>query len=327
MSGINLRYSQGRTLVELMIAMTIGLVISLAVTSLFVNNSQTYRIFDDKAVMEEDGRFALNMLAYHIRMAGTGPSINTTLQTESGGGVSSFDPSTGEAIFGCSGGFLSPVAAANPALAFPVPCNSSATGPDGLVIRYVVDLDNSNQASASLVAPTDCLGQPVALSMKTPPLQSDYTVENRYYVVVDPVTSRSDLYCVGNGDIPLNTAPLKAGKRVMANVIDMKVIYGYDQQNKQSANSFFNAADLMAPTVPIPANESLSLSGAAPSKWSRIVSAKICLVMRSASDALAPKPMTYTDCSGTVVAAADKRLYSTFSTVVSIRGRINGRSL
>lgn len=327
MSGINLRYSQGRSLVELMIAMAIGLVISLAVTSLFVTNSQTYRIFDDKAVMEEDGRFALNMLAYHIRMAGTGPSINTTLQTESGGGVSSFDSATGEAIFGCSGGFFSPVVAANPALTFPVPCNASTTGPDGLVVRYVVDLDNSNQASASLVAPTDCLGQPVALTVKTPPQQSDYTVENRYYIAVNPTTSRSELYCVGNGGIPLNTAPLLAGKPIMENVIDMKIIYGYDQQDKQSANSFFNASDLMLPTVPAPAGGTISLSGAPPNKWSRIVSAKICLVMRSASDALTTAPMTYTNCSGTVVTAPDKRLYSTFSTVVSIRGRINGRIL
>ncbi|MFZ6747239.1 PilW family protein [Undibacterium sp. JH2W] len=317
----NLKYSQGRTLVELMIAMTIGLIISLAVTAMFVNNSQTYRTFDDKSVMEEDGRMALNMIAYHVRMAGTGPTLNTGLQTATGGGVSSYDLTGGEAISGCSGGYVSPVAV-------PVACNLTTTGPDSFTVRYVVDLDNSNQASPSLVAPTDCLGQAVALNVRPPPGQSDYTVENRYYIAVNPTTLRSELYCAGNGGIPLGGAPFLAGQPIMENVIDMKLIYGYDQQNYQSANSFFNAADLMGATVPAPVGEATPLPGdPAITKWSRIVSAKICLLMRSANDGLSPKPMTYTNCSGTVVTAMDKRLYSTFTTVVGVRGRLSGSTL
>lgn len=317
MIGINLRYSQGRSLVELMIAMTIGLIISLAVTSLFVNNSQTYKIFDDKSVMEEDGRMALNMIAYHVRMAETGPPKNTTNQSESGGGVSTYDKiGSGEAIAGCSGGFVSPVAV-------PAACNPSTTGPDSILIRYLVDLDNANQASGS-PAPTDCLGQAV------PQGSNGFTVENRYYIAINPTTNRSELYCAGNGGVPIG-APLSAGKPIMENVVDMKIIYGYDPMYTNSANSFYSAVDLYAPTVPGPYP---SLRRPPPldpldihSKWYKVVSAKICMVMRSANDGLAPKPMTYTNCAGTVVTATDKRLYSTFSTVVSIRGRVSGRTL
>ncbi|PXX40058.1 PilW family protein [Undibacterium pigrum] len=327
MSGINLKYSQGRSLVELMIAMTIGLIISLAVTSLFVNNSQTYKIFDDKSVMEEDGRMALNMIAYHIRMAETGPQKNTGAQVAAGGGVSSYDQNI-EGISGCSGGFISPLVPASPVPAVnPVPCNLSTTGPDSLTVRYIVDVDNSNAAAASAAAPTDCLGQAVPQTVKFPTTDSNYTVENRYYIVTNSSTGRSDLYCAGNGGVPIGTA-FSAGKPIMENVIDMKIVYGYDQQNKQSVNSFFNAADLMAPTVPDPVGEADPLPGDPPiTKWARIISAKICLVMRSENGGLAPKPMTYTNCSGTVVTAPDKRLYSTFTTVVGIRGRVPGRSL
>lgn len=322
MSGINLRYSQGRSLVELMIAMTIGLIISLAVTSLFVNNSKTYKTFDDKSVMEEDGRMALNTIAYQIRMAETGPPQNTTTQGAVGAGKSEYDQGAGEAISGCSGGFISPVVPASP-----VPCNLSTTGPDSIALRYVVDLDNSNAAAASAAAVTDCLGQIVPQTIKDNPWDSNYTVENRYYIAVNPATNRSELYCAGNGGVPIGTAFL-AGKPIVENVVDMKVVYGYDPMNQQSVSGFFNAADLAAPTVPTPAKKSSWMDGDPdPTKWSGILSAKICLVMRSANDGLTPKPMSYTNCSGTVVTAPDKRLYSTFTTVVGVRGRTSGRSL
>ncbi|MBC3911368.1 PilW family protein [Undibacterium umbellatum] len=318
MNGINLRYSQGRSLVELMISMTIGLIISLAVTSLFVNNSKTYKVFDDKSVMEENGRMALNMIAYHVRMAHTAPTKNTSNQAESGGGVSTYDTALfGDAIFGCSGGFLSPVAV-------PAACNPATTGPDSLLIRYVVDIDNANAAAASLAAPTDCLGQMV------PSGPENFTVENRYYIASNPATNQRELYCAGNGGVPLG-APLQAGRPIMENVVDMKIIYGYDPNYTKSVNSFYSAVDLASPTVPEP-NEALRYPlpldpSDKDSKWSRVISAKICMVMRSGNDGLTPKPMTYTNCSGSVVTATDKRLYSTFSTVVGIRGRLPGRTL
>jgi len=324
-SGINFKYSQGRSLVELMIAMTIGLVISLAVTSLFVNNSKTYKTFDDKSVMEEDGRMALNTIAYHIRMAETGPPKNTTTQGAVGAGASEYDQLTGQAISGCSGGYISPVAPANPALPFPVPCNPSATGPDSIALRYIVDSDNSNAAAASAAAVTDCLGQIVPETIVDG--ASKYTVENRYYIAVNPATTRSEMYCAGNGGVPIGT-PFLAGKPIVENVVDMKIVYGYDPMNQQSVNGFFNAAELMEPTVPMPVLPPGWMQGdPVPPKWSRIASAKVCLVMRSANDGLTPKPMSYTNCSGTVVTAPDKRLYSTFTTVVSVRGRTSGRSL
>lgn len=60
----------GLTLVELMVALTIGLIILAAVTRLFVSSRSTYNLEEGLARVQESGRFAMEFLAQDIRMAG-----------------------------------------------------------------------------------------------------------------------------------------------------------------------------------------------------------------------------------------------------------------
>jgi len=61
---------QGLTLIELMIAIVLGLLITAAVIQLFVNNKQTYRITESQMQLQNNARFALNALSKDIRLAG-----------------------------------------------------------------------------------------------------------------------------------------------------------------------------------------------------------------------------------------------------------------
>jgi len=61
---------QGMTLIELMIAMVLGLLISAAVIQLFVNNKQTYRITQSQTQLQNNARFALSELSKTIRSSG-----------------------------------------------------------------------------------------------------------------------------------------------------------------------------------------------------------------------------------------------------------------
>lgn len=61
---------QGITLVELMVAMVIGLFLSAGVMQLFVSNKQTYRVTENMSRLQENGRFAMLFLTNDIRMAG-----------------------------------------------------------------------------------------------------------------------------------------------------------------------------------------------------------------------------------------------------------------
>jgi type IV pilus assembly protein PilW len=60
----------GLTLVELMVAITIGLIILAAVARLFVSSRSTYNLEESLARVQESGRFAMEFLAQDIRMAG-----------------------------------------------------------------------------------------------------------------------------------------------------------------------------------------------------------------------------------------------------------------
>lgn len=60
----------GLTLVELMVAITIGLIILAAVARLFVTSRAAYTMEEGLARVQESGRFAIEFLSQDIRMAG-----------------------------------------------------------------------------------------------------------------------------------------------------------------------------------------------------------------------------------------------------------------
>jgi type IV pilus assembly protein PilW len=64
------RHMRGLSLVELMVALTIGLIILAAVSSLFVSSKQTYTAQDSLARLQENARFAMQFLIKDIRLAG-----------------------------------------------------------------------------------------------------------------------------------------------------------------------------------------------------------------------------------------------------------------
>ena len=104
------RRQRGLTLVELLIALVMGLVLLLGVITVFMANKQTYRHQDALARLQENGRFAINRLERDIRRAsgmfGCEPTniINTlnSLSDGSSGGCpgTSLVPIGGAPIFG-----------------------------------------------------------------------------------------------------------------------------------------------------------------------------------------------------------------------------------
>jgi type IV pilus assembly protein PilW len=63
-------HQQGFSLVELMIAITLSLVLTLGVIEIFSSSKQTNRTQSALGNLQENARFALDMLSYDIRMAG-----------------------------------------------------------------------------------------------------------------------------------------------------------------------------------------------------------------------------------------------------------------
>jgi type IV pilus assembly protein PilW len=65
-----LRPQQGFTVVELLVAATIGLILLAGVIQIFVANRQTYTLQEASAYVQESGRFAMEFLSKDVRMAG-----------------------------------------------------------------------------------------------------------------------------------------------------------------------------------------------------------------------------------------------------------------
>lgn len=64
------QYQNGFSLVEIMVAMTLGLILMLGVTSLITTNNMTYRLTDNMGKVQENARFLQNMLNKDLRMVG-----------------------------------------------------------------------------------------------------------------------------------------------------------------------------------------------------------------------------------------------------------------
>ncbi|NLY58944.1 MAG: prepilin-type cleavage/methylation domain-containing protein [Gammaproteobacteria bacterium] len=69
------RTQYGSTLVELMVAMLIGLVLTLAALQLFFTNQRTFALQQAVAELNEDGQMAIRYMVADIRQAGRGSAI------------------------------------------------------------------------------------------------------------------------------------------------------------------------------------------------------------------------------------------------------------
>lgn len=302
--NISVKNASGRSLVELMIAMAIGLVILIAVSSLFLANKQTFKANDDKSRLDEEGRLALNFLSLHVRMAGYGSltSPKATKTVDNAAGTNQVVPSVcsnfasdctlGNSIRGCSGKFTDP-AAVLPASTVALNCTADTTS-DSFLVRYVVDADNTNVSAGGGI--TDCLGANIIPDATT----GAFIVENRFFVS-PKANGTPELHCKGNGAV--------ASQPIAENVESMSITYGLSAGvGTQAVTRFATAAELEV----------------TPANWDQVISARICLLVRSANDNITSAPQSYPDCTNKVVTATDRRLRSVFSTTVTIRARATG---
>jgi type IV pilus assembly protein PilW len=61
---------RGLTLIEVMIAMVLGILLLLGISSMFMSNKRIYKEQESMSRLQENARFAIDMLMYDIRMAG-----------------------------------------------------------------------------------------------------------------------------------------------------------------------------------------------------------------------------------------------------------------
>ncbi|NTZ85123.1 type IV pillus assembly protein [Burkholderia metallica] len=176
------RGTRGHTLLEVLIAMTVGLLVLAAAGALYHAQRIAQRRAEDGFRMRDAAATALMLIGQQIQMAGFRP-----LDAEA---ASSLPP-----VFGCSTARVRGSGAQ-------VRCEPARLSSDALLVRYVGDAVStwttvSGQAS-------DCLGQGVGEPGEPAPL------ENRFDAHVSPSTGEPELYCEGSGR-PGTPQPVVAG--------------------------------------------------------------------------------------------------------------------
>jgi type IV pilus assembly protein PilW len=169
--------ANGHTLVEFVIAMALGLIVTAGAISLYTTQRSAFERASNATQIREAGLTALLLIGQQLQMAGFVPA-----------GVVGYNAPA--PLFGCSRG--------RPTGADDTPsCSTLSSGSDGVAIRYVGDSVSTWPSSSGQI--TDCVGQGIKSGDAT--LGSEgVPVVNRYFVNVSDSTGEPELYCDGNGN-------------------------------------------------------------------------------------------------------------------------------
>lgn len=310
---------RGFSLVELMIAITLGSLVVAGVGYLYLGSRQSFRNTENMARMQESARYALDTMARDIRMAG---SLGCTSLVEAaptlGAPIPASlvpPPTNVNAIVGGDAGINPPgiPAATVPRVAGDAISVWGAQGssvtlasltgganPYGYKVNDILAVVTCRPAADA--PPVGTLRSAPANLTTLPGAPADEVMEFdrfAYYIGINPAGIRA-LYRNSVND---GVAELVEG------VADMQIMYGVDTT-----------------AVPDRVADVYQTAGAV-ADWTRVVSARISLLMASPDNNLTEAAQTYrfdTDDDGApnAVVAGDRRIYQTFSTTVGIRNRL-----
>lgn len=315
--------SHGLSLIELLVAMTIGLVLTLAASSAFITASSAARMAEAQMRMDEDAQAALALLRQQLRMAGSNPvQPNRVVSSRRNPVYPSAVPGAPQAVTafalrGCETTFRNIKSAEVPD-DLDCPPASAGGSPHSIAVTYEADAFNT-VPTATKNLPTDCLGS--ALEPRTVKLTSMtakgavtlsaiyYVADNRFFIGTSAALSAPSLYCKGQGG---NAQPL------VDNVEDLRFSYGTLAPNE--AGEFAGVAGYAHAA---PSGAALSRSEEA-QRWSQVASVRICIVVRSEQPVVGDQASaSYYGCDGTLkVGTPDRRLRRAYSATVALRNRM-----
>lgn len=171
------QWVRGHTLLELIIALALGLIVTAGAVSLYTTQRRAFESASDALRIRDAGLTALTLIGQQLQMAGFTPA---EIASDAGP----------PPLFGCSGG--RPTGADDNLV-----CTKLSTGSDGVVVRYLGDTVSTWASTSGAV--TDCLGQAVTGASTTPDGPSALVV-NRYFANLSSSTGEPELYCEGNGN-------------------------------------------------------------------------------------------------------------------------------
>ena len=311
---------KGFSLIELMVSLTIGLVIMLAVISAYLGAAGAGRTAEAIGRMNEDAQTALTILSQQMRMAGVNPSqtdrgTGTTLNVRGNSMPLHNTLTNAFAIRGCDVTFSNITSSAT-TLGLTCGHTASSTGPDSISIAY--EADRYNTVPTSAFVPTDCMGSRITpttatytpASTTTVATATIYEAENRFYIGTSTVIINPTLYCKGNGT--------SVGQPLIENIDNLQFRYGTSNPTSTPTRvqGYLSAYD-------VENNNTLANPvGGTKDRWNTVKTVRICVIARSENPVMETNAMAqYRDCSGSLITPTDKRLRRAYTTTVILRNQ------
>lgn len=286
---LNIRVRQrGLTLIEIMVALLIGIFLLAGVIQIFIANRQTYRVQENLSRMQENGRFAMYYLSRYIRLAGYVPNLSYTNSDDKNRSnlvdiVEDTFPSLDESLTDIMA--TTAIRGNN---------NSGLNNSDEISVRFKTDPENYNPL-------TDCFGSEAGRQVK---------VTNRFFLKNLKDKDNNDqpvLYCD-----PKRTAGNDPVKDPARDDPEQPIIEGVENMQIRYCERFNNDS-----------NSSLRcVTADKVSDWNKVQSVRISLLVRSADDSLVGQPQPYQwDADGDgeddpPLTPTDRRLRRVFTTTI-----------
>ncbi len=274
---------KGFTLVELMISLALGLVISGAVIQILVSNSLTDRLNRAIASTQESGRFIVSRMRQEIMMTGRydvlDPNLDQSVDIveEEAFVRSNPIPVPGDFVARAALGSLEGVGAAN----------------DTLVV--------------SLQGARDCRGYKLGY----PLADEEFYVVNEYFVVGEELRCRGFDGRVLRGQKPAAGNNGDAAFTLLDNVLSFQVLYGVT-----------DPTDPTGQTVPVRYIEASDLPLAYADN-ATVVAVRLGIVIRGDGDVTLDQPATFRVLNENIITAPDNRYYRAFETTITLRNMRN----
>ena len=313
---------RGRSLVELMIGVTVALAITSAVASAYLGVSRTARVASELAGIADTGQVVLQMIGDSVRQAGFGEIVGSDLvlgASQVGVYRSQTMFAEGASVIGCAGGRFTDDTARDPVCAAPVDPNF-----DTLMVRF--------QAEA-VIPPDqgridDCLG----VGVPAEDLPADHA--GRVRSVSRPMVQNAyfgrdgALWCRGSGRAAATDA-FAVAQQLVSNVEQFKVFYGFDDMR------FANPDSAPASTArSVRSAAWINAQSAAANAWEFVVTVHVCMVIRSdpdtsvgpatrVTDTYSRCPMSEAEAAGALptVYMTDRVLRRTYAQTFTVRSR------
>lgn len=300
------RLQAGVTLVELLVAMVLGIFLVGAVGIIYVSTSTGSRSSTLESQMNEDATLALELLQQQLRLAGY-----STLDKDDDNKRRFY----GLAVRGCEGGFQTNADGGTTAFGS-LSCTDNDSAPDSLAIRYQATLLNSQEVDDGGVKyPDNCSHNAIRNWVAGATEGSTASIalaDNRYYIANDANDSVPTLHCRGRdgsaGDGFSNATAL------VPNIEDMQVLFAVTRQPVDDEPLPHQV------TAYLTAEEVDDLTDG----WTRVAAVQVCLLARSAQPA--PRGANsndelgfYRDCAGNDQTSDDRYLRRAYVTTVQLR--------